>query len=246
MRRGLGHRQEHGVSDDRRLGPDHGHLGKADRPGQFEAGEFRLRQAGLLRGERAGVAGVEAVGRHGRRRLEVDGPARALAHHRLAPGVERRGGAAGQVVDQVASALLVQRRALGLHLALGQREADHLVAHRRKGRLGRRAGLFGVVVAGGAVGAIDRLTRVRQGVVGVVGLRLRAPGQTQAQSHGRHGRQLPHARSPRYPPRRFRRPACVFEDTASRPRVHHACGLTERQAPSQMAAKSNRCSGEMP
>ena len=131
--------------------------GKAIAQASSRLRELGLGQAGLFGGQDAGVARRRS--RRWRRRAPPRGrrPCGAAPHIIAgAPGVQRRGRAAGQVVDQLAARLLGERRALRLHLALGEGVGERLEAHGPQRRLGRRAALVRVVVAGGAVGRVDR------------------------------------------------------------------------------------------
>ena len=89
-------------------------------------------------------------------RTEVELAAARRAHRLRDPVVARRF-AADQVVDHVRALLRAQRRRLRLHLALGQRVADRLVAHALERVERRRARGFGIVVARGAHAIVDRL-----------------------------------------------------------------------------------------
>ena len=154
--RGIRHRQEQRAADDRRLRAHRRRLRECECPRELEVAHVLGAQAGLRCAQAAMVRLVEAEAGHRRRGGQVQLAAVCRAHRLRDPVVAGRL-AADEEVDHVRAFLRAERRALRLHLALRERVADRLVAHRLERVERRRARGLGVVVARGARALVDRL-----------------------------------------------------------------------------------------
>ncbi len=161
--RRIRHRQEQRLADDRRLRAHRSRFREGERPRELELAHVLRAQARLLCRQVTMILLVEAEADDARLRAEVN-LAAARRAHRLCDPVVARYFAADQEVDDVRALLRTQRRSLRLHLALRERVADRLVAHRLERVERRRACRLGIVVACGARAIVDRLARMIGGL----------------------------------------------------------------------------------